>query len=109
MQLMGIASLNPSYALEMTARLSLPLPAEHRFLVGSGGPHPNPPPQAGEGARIRVFITRMSKNVDARVKPGHDEENWVPVLRRTTSCCAAPGTRDQLSKKLRSFRDRDGR
>jgi hypothetical protein len=46
MQLMGIASLNPSYAL----------------------------PQAGEGARIRVFFTCTLKNVDGRDKPGHDEQ-----------------------------------
>jgi hypothetical protein len=36
------------------------------------------------------------------------KKNWAPVLQRNTSCCAAPGTRDQLSRNDRSFLLSDG-
>jgi hypothetical protein len=37
-----------------------------------------------------------------------EREDWVPGLQRITSCCAAPGTRDQLSRNDLSFLDLDG-
>src|ERR1700730_1138689 len=82
---------------------------DHRRVLRES-PHLGPPPQAGEGARIHVFSTRTPKDVDGRDKPGHDEERKTGsrFCNAALSCCAALGTRDQLSRKLRSFLDLDG-
>src|ERR1700722_3329193 len=59
-----------------------------------------------EGPSVAEWRLRQRKDVDGGHEPVHDEgESPVPGLRRSTSCCVAPGKRDQLSRNDRSFLD----
>jgi hypothetical protein len=92
---MGVTALASDVHLDVDSEVF----ESNWFIVGCDGSFYN----ICENKR-RAFARRFV-SMDARVKPGHDElKIWVPVLRRITSCCTAPGTRDQLSRKLRSFR-----
>jgi hypothetical protein len=61
--------------LEMTARLSLSLPAEHIFRVESEGPHPSPPPRKRRAIAYdqlqRALIRSWPRTISRRVVPAN--------------------------------------
>jgi hypothetical protein len=58
--------------------------------------------------RIYHFRKTPMKKTDHRIEYGDDDLRRSRVYGVALTCCAAPGKRNQLSKKLRSFLLLDG-